>query len=105
MATAKAVRRQVRADGLRWAIAFGGVPLPYAFEPYHLLISGATGTGKSVAITPALGALRRRGDRAVIADAGGLFTARYLQAGDVLLNPLDERAVPWSPLAESRATR
>lgn len=103
MATAKAVRRQVRDDGLRWTIELGGVPLPCVLEAYHLLLAGSTGTGKSVAITTTLGALRRRGDRAVIADAGGLFTAGFLQSGDVLLNPLDERAVPWSPLAEIRA--
>ena len=100
MATAKEVRQRVRQAGHAWTIALGGVPLPAAFEPQHLLIAGAPGSGKSVAITTALDALRARGDRVVVADSGGIYTARYFRQGDVILNPLDARAVVWSPLAE-----
>ena len=100
MATAKEVRRRVRQAGHAWTITLGGVPLPAAFEPQHLLIAGAPGSGKSVAITTALDALRERGDRVVVADSGGIYTAQYFHQGDVILNPLDQRAVVWSPLAE-----
>ena len=100
MATAREVRRRVRQAGHAWTIELGGVPLPAAFEPQHLLIAGAPGSGKSVAITTVLDALRERGDRVVIADSGGIYTARYFHQGDVILNPLDQRAVVWSPLTE-----
>lgn len=100
MATAREVRRRVRKAGLPWTIQLGGVPLPATVEPQHLLIAGAPGSGKSVAITTTLDALRERGDRVVVADSGGIYTARYFHQGDVILNPLDARAVVWSPLAE-----
>ena len=100
MATAREVHRRVRKAGHAWTIELGGVPLPAAFEPQHLLIAGAPGSGKSVAITTTLDALRERGDRVVVADSGGIYTARYFHQGDVILNPLDQRAVVWSPLAE-----
>jgi type IV secretory pathway TraG/TraD family ATPase VirD4 len=68
-------------------------------------MAGGTGQGKSVAITGMLDSVRARGDRAIIADDGGSFLARYgyhPERGDIILNPLDARSVAWSPLAEMR---
>lgn len=104
MASAKEVRTRIRRAGHAWSVELGGVPWPAAFEPQHLLIAGAPGSGKSVAITTTLDALRQRGDRVVVADSGGIYIARYFHQGDVILNPLDQRAIAWSPLAEMTST-
>ncbi len=105
IATAKDVRARIRRANHAWSVKLGGVPWPAAFEPLHLLIAGAPGSGKSVAITTTLDALRQRGDRVVVADSGGIYIARYLRQGDVVLNPLDQRAITWSPLAEMSSVR
>lgn len=82
------------------ALKIGGVGIPRALEPYHLLFAGSPGAGKSVAIQACLETLRARGDRVLVADCGGESLARFYRTGDRLLNPLDGRSVDWSPLAE-----
>uniref|UniRef100_E6PSP7 Putative type IV secretory pathway VirD4 component n=1 Tax=mine drainage metagenome TaxID=410659 RepID=E6PSP7_9ZZZZ len=88
--------RHQRAD-----LQIGGVPIPWDFETRGFLFSGAPGTGKSVAITAMLDVIYPRGDSGFIADRNGSYTSRYFNPDrDVILNPLDARAVEWSPLAE-----
>ena len=85
-------------------IQIGGVPLPRAIEPQHLLLSGSTGTGKSIAMYGLAATVRERArDRAVVVDPGGELMARIWRDGDVVLNPLDSRSVQWSPFAEMSA--
>ena len=82
---------------------FGGIPVPYKRENTGFMVAGSPGTGKSVAIHAGMmPTMIKRGDRAFIADRSGLFVSRYYNPknGDVILNPLDSRAVSWSPLAE-----
>lgn len=83
-------------------LTIGGQKYPNRIEPLHLLIAGATGTGKSVVISEMLDSIQARGDRVFLADAGGNFLKLYYspERGDVVLNPLDARSVSWSPLAE-----
>ncbi len=81
----------------------GGIRIPPALEPYHLLCAGSPGSGKSVALADCLETLRRRGDRVLVADCGGDFLSRFHQRGDRILNPVDERSVDWAPLAEMSA--
>lgn len=100
MATAAALRKAIRRRHPACTIDFGGVPLPSELEVQNVLLAGSPGTGKSSAITAALKALRARGDPMLVADIGGFYTQHFLQAGDVILNPLDARCSPWSPLAE-----
>ncbi len=83
-------------------IKIGEVPLPVKAECEHILLSGATGTGKSQAFHQILRPARELGHRAIIPDVGGSFAERYYQPGDVILNPFDSRSTPWSPLAEMR---
>lgn len=80
----------------------GGVGIARGAEPFHILVAGSTGTGKSVFITTITDRLRERGDRAVFADSGNAAAARYYDPdrGDVILNPLDPPSCDWSPLAE-----
>ncbi|MDA8260700.1 MAG: type IV secretion system DNA-binding domain-containing protein [Betaproteobacteria bacterium] len=82
---------------------FGGIPVPFKRENTGFMVAGSPGTGKSVAIhSGMMPTMIKRGDRAFIADRSGLFVSRYYNPknGDVILNPLDSRAVSWSPLAE-----
>jgi type IV secretory pathway TraG/TraD family ATPase VirD4 len=89
-----------------FSLTIGGVPLEWKYENYHTLIIGAPGSGKSQAMNEEMRTVRRRGDPAVIVDPAGGFFGRYsseenIKKGyDILLNPMDEKTVPWSPLAE-----
>lgn len=92
------VRRQLLFD--RWKLRIGGVRLPRALEPQHLLITGGTGAGKSQTIHGMLDAIRGRGDRAILTDIGAEALRGFGVRGDQLLNPLDSRGAAWSPIAE-----
>ena len=87
-------------NGKRDKIIFGSVGLPPESETLGTLLSGAPGSGKSVAIHEAIRTIRDRGQRAVILDPTGEFMASWFRPGDVILNPLDFRSESWSPLAE-----
>ena len=89
------------ARGERGALRIADVSIPRAIETQHVLLTGSTGTGKSLALQGLVDTLRARaGDRAVVVDPGGALLARYWRPGDTMLNPLDARSVAWSPLAE-----
>lgn len=81
-------------------ISIGQVAIPKRFEQQNFLLAGAPGTGKSQGFHQILGPVREVGERAIVADVGGEFVARYYRDGDVILNPFDARSVSWSPLAE-----
>ncbi|ACM33027.1 MULTISPECIES: type IV secretion system DNA-binding domain-containing protein [Diaphorobacter] len=84
------------------SLTVGGQKIPERLEARHFMLAGSTGVGKSVAISEMLDGIAARGDRVFIADAGGNFLKNYYdeERGDIILNPLDSRAVSWSPLAE-----
>jgi type IV secretory pathway TraG/TraD family ATPase VirD4 len=86
-------------------IYLGGVPWPRKDETRSLLMAGSPGSGKTVAINTILQAIRARGDRAIVVDAGGGFTERFARKGDVLLNPFDSRSAAWSPFADCNPAR
>ncbi len=90
------LRKLLSPDRLR----IGGVAWPRELESLHLLISGATGAGKSQTIYGTLGTLRARGDAAIITDIGSEALRGFGRTDDLLLNPLDARSVAWSPFAE-----
>lgn len=100
LADERSVARTLRGQPSRFSI--GEVPVPVELETRGFLITGTIGAGKSQTITRALDALRSDGALAVIADVSGIYTSRYFREGgqDAILNPFDERCVPWSPLAE-----
>lgn len=94
-------RKKRNQDGS--AIEIGGVEIPRQLEAQHFLFSGTTGTGKTQAINAMLRTIRTRGQRAIIADPGGGFYARFGRPGDVLLNPFDARTANWSIFSELKA--
>ena len=87
-----------------WRIA--GIPYPERTETQHTIVSGTTGSGKTVLISDLVAQIRARGERCVIYDKMGSYTATFFDpARDVLMNPLDARAPRWSPFLEARNPR
>jgi len=82
-------------------LIFGKLPLLKNKESSHILITGTTGSGKTNSFHCLLPQVRRRGDRAVILDITGDYVSRYYnKKTDIILNPLDERSLPWNPWAD-----
>ena len=117
LVTAGELRRRVRPVHLRardrmpgWKhvrpYSIAGVPYPERTETQHTIVSGTTGSGKTVLISDLVAQIRARGERCVIYDKMGGYTAAFFDAGrDVLMNPLDARAPRWSPFLEARNPR
>ena len=117
LVTAGELRRRVRPAHLRardrlpgWRAlrpySIAGIPYPERTETQHTIVSGTTGAGKTVLISDLVAQIRSKGERCVIYDKMGSYTAAFFDAGrDVLLNPLDARAPRWSPFYEARGPR
>lgn len=101
LGSALQIKTMMMREKKKTYLEFGGVPFPIDAEPYHTLIAGSTGSGKSVAIKRLLDKLRARGDTVILVDSGGEFLARYWDENvDYVINPFDDRCIPWSPTAE-----
>lgn len=95
--TVRQVRRALWRHA-RGSFEIGGVNVPDIFEPEHLLICGAPGTGKTNIIVKMLSGIRKARRRAIVYDTAGTFVEKFYRPGiDVLLNPLDARSDRWSP--------
>ncbi|MXY42304.1 MAG: type IV secretion system DNA-binding domain-containing protein [Rhodospirillaceae bacterium] len=117
LVSARELRRRVQPPHLRvlsrmpggrrlrpWAIA--GIPYPERTETQHTIVSGTTGSGKTVLISDLVAQIRARGERCVIYDKMGSYTRSFFDKDrDVLMNPLDARAPRWSPFLEARSPR
>jgi type IV secretory pathway TraG/TraD family ATPase VirD4 len=84
------------------SITFGGVEVPPDIEPYHFLLAGSTGTGKTTLIDEVLSLLIERGDRVIVCDPNGHHLSHFWQEGDCVLNPFDRRTEGWSIFNEVR---
>ncbi len=83
-----------------------GVPWPERAETQHTIVSGTTGSGKTVLISDLVAQIRERGERCILYDKMGSYTRAFFDpARDVLMNPLDARAPRWSPFLEARTSR
>ena len=100
------VRALHRLAGAPAPYRIAGVPYPERTETQHTIVSGTTGSGKTVLISDLVQQIRQRGDRCVIYDKMGSYTEAFFDPErDVLLNPLDARAPRWSPFFEARSPR
>ena len=80
-----------------------GVPYPERTETQHTIVSGTTGSGKTVLISDLVAQIRAKGERCVLYDKMGTYTRAFFDPDrDVLMNPLDARAPRWSPFLEAR---
>ena len=117
LATVRQLRRRVRPVRKRLAgivslsprpapYRIAGVPYPERAETQHTIVSGTTGSGKTVLISDLVAQIRGRGERCVVYDKMGSYTRAFFNPDrDVLLNPLDARAPRWSPFFEARTPR
>lgn len=65
-------------------------------EVEHLMVCGTTRMGKTSTLIHLLSQIRQAGQKAVVLDLTGEFTALFFREGvDVLLNPLDTRSARW----------
>lgn len=92
------IQKRKKGGGSR--IIWDGVKIPFDVEPFHFMVTGSTGSGKSVAIRQLLNVIRERGDTAVIVDSGGEFMASYARRGDAIINPFDDRCAPLNLMLE-----
>ncbi len=113
MVTAAELRRRVqpahhraRLPGGRRPYSIAGIPWPERAETQHTIVSGTTGSGKTVLISDLVSQIRSKGERCVIYDKMGSYTRSFFDKDrDVLMNPLDARAPRWSPFLEARHPR
>ena len=83
-----------------------GIPYPERTETQHTIVSGTTGSGKTVLISDLVAQIRAKGERCVVYDKMGSYTQAFFDPGrDVLLNPLDARSPRWSPFYEADSPR
>ena len=83
-----------------------GAPYPERAETQHTIVSGTTGSGKTVLISDLVAQIRKRGERCVVYDKMGSYTRAFFDPErDALLNPLDARSPRWSPFYEARSPR
>ena len=117
LVSARELRRRIQAPHARLLAALpggarlrpysiAGIPYPARTETQHTIVSGTTGSGKTVLIADLVSQIRARGERCVIYDKMGSYTRSFFDpARDVLMNPLDARAPRWSPFLEARNPR
>ena len=90
------------ADGCRIA----GLSFPPGAETQHTIVTGTTGSGKTVLISDLVDRIRERGERCIVYDKMGSYTRSFFDPSrDILLNPLDVRSPRWSPFLEARDPR
>jgi type IV conjugative transfer system coupling protein TraD len=91
------IKSKINGAGMAGDFSIGNVPLLKDRETEHLIIVGATGSGKSVVIKDLLDKVRAKKQRAIIYDVSGEYVSSYFNPQhDVILNPLDERSPAWS---------
>jgi DNA helicase HerA-like ATPase len=64
---------KIGRSGLPYDVTLAGIPLFREAETDHILVCGAPGSGKGVAIKELLDQIRARGDRAILYDPSGEY--------------------------------
>ena len=116
LATAGELKRRT-LPWWRWALLQGrepeaapyriaGIPWRKEAETLHTIVSGTTGSGKTVLISDLVEQVRERGERCIVYDKMGSYTETFFdEKRDILLNPMDKRSPRWSPFFEACTDR
>ncbi len=95
--SAKALKKHLQKSGKASDIVIAKTPLLKDAEMQHLLLSGTTGTGKSLYMLELMDNIRRRGQRAIVYDIAGTFVQHfYRKEKDIILNPFDKACPAWN---------
>lgn len=101
VASPRTLKRLIMRTKQASDLSLGGLPLLKDKETSHIVVTGTTGSGKTNCFHTLLPQIRKRPNRAIVADLTGDFVSKYYREGrDLLLNPFDARAVSWSPWGE-----
>jgi type IV conjugative transfer system coupling protein TraD len=96
---------RLKLTGQASTIRLGKLPLAKGTETQHILVIGGTGSGKTNCFHHIMPQIRSQGQQAIIIDTTGDFVERYYcKNHDVILNPFDQRTVPWHPWVECKNT-
>jgi type IV conjugative transfer system coupling protein TraD len=79
----------------------GGIPYPKYSYHTHTIITGASGTGKTVLISDLIHQARKKQQKAIIYDKMGVYVKNFYDPKtDILLNPFDARSHNWDLIKE-----
>ncbi|MEM7174338.1 MAG: type IV secretion system DNA-binding domain-containing protein [Chlamydiota bacterium] len=99
-------KRRVRKMRTKGGLRIGKAVLNPETETEHLLITGASGSGKTNAMNQLLAQIRKRKQKAVIIDTTTGFISRFYNPNkDYILNPFDARTQHWTPWGDCRNAR
>lgn len=91
----------LKLTGRASEIKIDTLPLVKGTETTHVLVTGGTGSGKTNCLHHLLKNIRKSKAKAIVVDTTGGFIERYYREGkDIIMNPLDNRGVEWSPWSE-----
>lgn len=77
------------------------VRIPTHMESTHILLLGASGSGKTNSLFPLVEEIYERGDRVVLYDLKKDFSAAFIgRRGVEVLCPFDERGIAWNVAAD-----
>lgn len=79
-------------------LALANVRIPRALEVAHVMVTGATRSGKTTLLRQVAGQLAGRGASAIIYDPEGELLSEFYDPdrGDLVLNPVDARSPRWA---------
>ncbi len=102
--TAKEVAKVLYKHNLASHFKIGDMPLVKNSETKHILVTGATGSGKTNLFHTLLPQIRQKNQPALVIDQTGEMIERYYDPdrGDIIFNPFDDRSHEWNFWEETR---
>lgn len=77
-------------------ISLSGIQMPNKTDSGNIIVTGGSGSGKTVCIKELLSSIRKAGKKAIIYDVNGDMISHFYRNGkDIILNPLDSRSASW----------
>lgn len=83
------------------SVKLAGIPYPKYSYYTHTIITGASGTGKTVLISDLINQARKKQQKTIIYDKMGVYIKNFYDPKtDILLNPFDVRSHSWDLIKE-----